>query len=142
MRRSSALWWCRRRCACSATSTGGRRDRWRDCNDASASRSRQPNSRAVWSPPVGWAIVQAVQAPMLRPLGVGDVLDRTFTVYLSKPLIFIGLSAIWYLLLFIVFVLLAAVIFAGALSVFARQTATPSPELAAGAIVGVVGLGL
>jgi hypothetical protein len=83
-----------------------------------------------------------VQAPQLRPLGVGDVLDRTFTVYRSKPLMFIGLSAIWYLLLFLVFIVLGAVIFAGSLSAFARQSATPSPDLVAGAIVGIIGLGL
>ena len=83
--------------------------------------------------------MQAVQAPQLRPLGVGDVLDRTFTVYRSKPLVFIGLSAIWYLLLVLVFVVLAVAIFAGALAAFARQATTPSPEQIAGAAVGIIG---
>jgi hypothetical protein len=83
--------------------------------------------------------VQAVQAPMLRPLGVGDVLDRTFTVYRSRPLVFIGLSAIWYLLLVLVFVVLAVAIFAGALAAFSRQATTPSPEQIAGAAVGIIG---
>jgi hypothetical protein len=83
--------------------------------------------------------VQTVQAPMLRPLGVGDVLDRTFTVYRSKPLLFIGLSAISYLVLVLVFIVLAVVIFAGALAAFARQATTPSPELLAGAAVGIIG---
>jgi hypothetical protein len=76
---------------------------------------------------------------MLRPLGVGDVLDRTFNVYRSKPLVFIALSAIWYLLLVLVVIVLAAAIFAGSLAAFARQTTTPSPEVAAGAIVGIIG---
>ena len=76
---------------------------------------------------------------MLRPLGVGDVLDRTFTVYRSKPLVFIGLSAIWYLLLVLVFVVLAVAIFAGALAAFSRQTATPSPDQIAGAVAGIIG---
>jgi hypothetical protein len=76
---------------------------------------------------------------MLRPLGVGDVLDRTFTVYRSKPLIFIGLSAIWYLVLVLVFVVLAVAIFAGALAAFARQATTPSPDQIAGAVVGIIG---
>jgi hypothetical protein len=76
---------------------------------------------------------------MLRPLGVGDVLDRTFTVYRSKPLVFIGLSAIWYLVLVLFFVLLAAVIFASPLAAFARQATTQSPEQIAGAIAGIVG---
>ena len=83
--------------------------------------------------------MQAVQAPMLRPLGVGDVLDRTFTVYRAKPLVFIGLSAIWYLLLVLVFVALAVAIFAGALAAFSRQTATPSPDQIAGAAAGIIG---
>ena len=76
---------------------------------------------------------------MLRPLGVGDVLDRTFTVYRAKPLVFIGLSAIWYLLLVLVFVVLAVAIFAGALAAFSRQATTPSPEQIAGAAVGIIG---
>jgi hypothetical protein len=83
--------------------------------------------------------VQAVQAPQLRPLGVGDVLDRTFTVYRSKPLVFIGLSAIWYLLLVLVFIVLAVAIFAGALAAFSRQATNPSPEQIAGAAVGIIG---
>ena len=83
--------------------------------------------------------MQAVQAPMLRPLGVGDVLDRTFNVYKAKPLIFIGLSAIWYLLLVLVLIVVAGVAFAGALAAFARQGATPSPEQIAGAAVGIIG---
>src|SRR2546430_12993763 len=76
---------------------------------------------------------------MLRPLGVGDVLDRTFTVYRSKPLIFIGLSAIWYLVLVLVFIVLAVAVFAGALAAFARQATSPSPELIASAVAGVIG---
>ena len=63
---------------------------------------------------------------MLRPLGVGDVLDRTFTVYRSKPLIFIGISAIWYLLLFLVFIVLGAIIFAGSRGARARRGSTVS----------------
>ena len=84
-------------------------------------------------------LVQPVQAAALRPLGVGDVLDRTFTVYRSKPLVFIGLSAIWYLLLVLVFVALAVGVFAGALAAFVRQATTPSPEQIAGAAVGIIG---
>lgn len=83
--------------------------------------------------------MQVAPAPMLRPLGVGDVLDRTFTVYRSKPLLFIGLSAIWYLVLVLVFIVLAAVVFAGALAAFANQAGSPSPEQLAGAVAGVIG---
>ena len=60
--------------------------------------------------------------PALKPLGVGDVLDRTFNVYKQRPLLFIALSAIWYLLLVIVFVVLAVAIFASAITTFVRQS--------------------
>jgi hypothetical protein len=76
---------------------------------------------------------------MLRPLGVGDVLDRTFTVYRSRPLLFIGLSAIWYLVLVLVFIVLAAAVFAGALAAFSNQAGSPSPEQLAGAAAGIIG---
>lgn len=85
--------------------------------------------------------MQAVQAPMLRPLGVGDVLDRTFNVYKSKPLVFIALSAIWYFVLVLILVALAVVVFAGALAALSQRTQTPAsfnPELIAGALVGVI----
>jgi hypothetical protein len=80
--------------------------------------------------------VQETQAPTLRPLGVGDVLDRTFNVYRSRPLLFIGLSAIWFLLLVLVFIVLAVVVFAGTFAAFARQTA--SSDQLAGAAVGII----
>ncbi|MGH2499694.1 MAG: hypothetical protein ACRDF0_06355 [Candidatus Limnocylindria bacterium] len=38
-------------------------------------------------------------APALRPLGVGDVVDRVFTIYRSRPLLLLGLAAIPYLIL-------------------------------------------
>ncbi len=83
--------------------------------------------------------MQAVQTPQLRPLGVGDVLDRTFTVYRSKPLVFIALSAIWYLLLVLVLAVLAVAIFAGGLASFARQPTNPSPDQIASAALGIIG---
>ena len=83
--------------------------------------------------------MQMTQAPMLRPLGVGDVLDRTFNVYRAKPMLFIGLSAIWYLLLVLFFIVLAVVVFASVLAGFARQLSTANPELIAGTIVGIIG---
>ncbi|CAN5260267.1 hypothetical protein BH18CHL2_BH18CHL2_11530 [soil metagenome] len=39
------------------------------------------------------------QAPALRPLGVGDVVDRVITLYRARPLLFLTLAAIPYLLL-------------------------------------------
>lgn len=35
----------------------------------------------------------------LRPLGVGDIVDRVFAIYRSRPLLFLAISAIPYLLL-------------------------------------------
>ena len=43
-----------------------------------------------------------MDAPQLRPLGVGDIVDRVFTVYRGRPLLFMALSAVPYLALFLV----------------------------------------
>jgi hypothetical protein len=43
-----------------------------------------------------------VDAPQLRPLGVGDIVDRVFSLYRQRPLLFLALSAIPYLALFLV----------------------------------------
>lgn len=86
--------------------------------------------------------MQAVQAPQLRPLGVGDVLDRTFTVYRSKPLLFIALSAIWYLLLILTLIFLAVAVFAGTLNTFVQQANRSSPQLVGEVIAGVVVFGI
>ncbi len=43
-----------------------------------------------------------MDAPVLRPLGVGDVVDRVFNLYRSRPLLFLALAAIPYLALFLV----------------------------------------
>ena len=78
-------------------------------------------------------------APTLKPLGVGDVLDRTFNLYKQRPLLFIALSAIWYLLLVIVFVVLAIAVFASAIASFVRQNPTDiDPATLAGAISGFI----
>lgn len=39
------------------------------------------------------------EAPTLRPLGVGDIVDRVFSLYRSRPLLFLTLAAIPYLTL-------------------------------------------
>jgi hypothetical protein len=43
-----------------------------------------------------------VDAPQLRPLGVGDIVDRVFSVYRQRPILFMVLSAVPYLALFLV----------------------------------------
>ncbi|MEK7863656.1 MAG: hypothetical protein AAB295_10400, partial [Chloroflexota bacterium] len=40
-----------------------------------------------------------MNAPQLRPLGVGDIVDRVFALYKARPLLFLGLAAVPYLLL-------------------------------------------
>lgn len=43
-----------------------------------------------------------MDAPQLRPLGVGDIVDRVFSVYRQRPLLFMALAAVPYLALFLV----------------------------------------
>ncbi len=50
----------------------------------------------------------------LRPLGAGDVVDRVFALYRSRPLLYLTVAAIPYLVLVLVLVALT-VLFAGAL---------------------------
>jgi hypothetical protein len=43
-----------------------------------------------------------VDAPVLRPLGIGDVVDRVFNLYRGRPLLFLALAAVPYLALFLI----------------------------------------
>ena len=43
-----------------------------------------------------------MEAPQLRPLGVGDIVDRVFSMYRQRALLFIALSAVPYLALSLV----------------------------------------
>jgi hypothetical protein len=43
-----------------------------------------------------------VEAPQLRPLGVGDIVDRVFSMYRQRAVLFMTLSAVPYLALFLV----------------------------------------
>ena len=43
-----------------------------------------------------------MEAPQLRPLGVGDIVDRVFSMYRQRVLLFAALSAVPYLALFLV----------------------------------------
>jgi hypothetical protein len=45
---------------------------------------------------------RAAEAPQLRPLGVGDIVDRVFSMYRQRALLFAALSAVPYLALFLV----------------------------------------
>lgn len=46
------------------------------------------------------------QAPALRPLGIGDVVDRVFGMYRARPVLFLVVSAIPYLILAILLAVL------------------------------------
>lgn len=81
-----------------------------------------------------------MEAPQLRPLGVGDIVDRVFALYRSRPLLYIAISAVPYLLFILV---LAVVTFAlaGTFAGLARLAGTlaagdaPDPTQLATAIV-------
>src|SRR5919198_4807729 len=60
-----------------------------------------------------------MDAPQLRPLGVGDIVDRVFALYRARPLLFIALAAVPYLLLVVV-IAIVGVAFAVAFSGSAR----------------------
>ncbi len=67
----------------------------------------------------------AASAPALRPLGVGDVIDRVITIYRRRPLLFIALAAVPYL---------ALALAAGVLGLaFAGAFAAVAPLLSPGA---------
>lgn len=79
-------------------------------------------------------ILGVEQAPILRPLGIGDIVDRVFGMYRAKPLLFLVVSAIPYLILAILLALLG-VGFAGTLAIGPTFDPTAlDPQLVAGAL--------
>jgi uncharacterized membrane protein len=58
--------------------------------------------------------VTDASAPPLRPLGVGDIVDRTITLYRASPWLFITLAAIPYLVFAVLSLVLGGVLFVGA----------------------------
>ena len=65
----------------------------------------------------------------LRPLGVGDIVDRVFGIYRQRPLMFITIAAIPYLLLVLVIAALTASFAAGAILALAPLlTGDVTPE--------------
>lgn len=65
------------------------------------------------------------QAPALRPLGIGDVVDRVFGMYRARPVLFLVVSAIPYLILAILLAVLG-VGFAGSFAGGFAPTADPA----------------
>ncbi len=89
------------------------------------------------------------EAPQLRALGVGDIVDRVFALYRARPLLFLAIAALPYLLLVLVITTLALVFaasFIGLINV-TNQAATgavpdPAAVLSAFASVAVFVLGV
>src|ERR1700726_1379843 len=72
----------------------------------------------------------------LRPMTLGEVLDRTFNLYKNNFWLFAGITALPFSLL-----LIAQVAFAAVGSLGAKASATHAPALSPGALGGVVGGG-
>lgn len=53
--------------------------------------------------------MRAVEAPRLRPLGVGDIVDRVFSLYRARPAVYLVVAALPY----VAFVLVTAAVTAG-----------------------------
>jgi len=90
-------------------------------------------------------VTQPVEAPQLRPLGVGDIVDRVFALYRSKPLLYIAIAAVPYLI-FILVIAGATVALAGTfagLAAFANVLASgdvpDDPREFLGAMVTFIG---
>lgn len=84
-----------------------------------------------------------MSAPQLRPLGVGDIVDRVFALYKARPLLFLGLAAVPYLLLVgIIAVLTVALgLSTGLFELFSELEAGRTPD-AEGMAVRIVSFGL
>ena len=88
-----------------------------------------------------------VETPQLRPLGVGDIVDRVFSLYRTKPVLYLVVSAIPYLIFVIIFALIVATL---AVTLVGRSLAgdptefftNPDPATLAAVIVGAIILGL
>src|SRR5439155_20357795 len=88
---------------------------------------------------------QAVEVPQLRPLGVGDIVDRVFALYRSRPLLLLAVATVPYLILFLVITGLAlafAATFLTVLAPFARLASDPTSAdvsfAGLGAVLGTV----
>src|SRR5216683_3354864 len=61
------------------------------------------------SSPLGSSSDTPTETPQLRPLGVGDIVDRVFALYRARPLLFLAIAALPYLVLVLVITVLALV---------------------------------
>ena len=88
-----------------------------------------------------------MEAPQLRPLGVGDIVDRVFALYRSRPLMYIAASAVPYLI-FILVIAVATFALAGTFVGLAELASVlaagvvPDPTQFANAMASFVGFAL
>ena len=85
-----------------------------------------------------------MEAPQLRPLGVGDIVDRVFALYRSRPLLYLVIAAVPYLI-FILMIAVATFALSGTFVGLAQLMSTlatgdvPDPAQFATAIVSFSG---
>ena len=70
-----------------------------------------------------------MEVPQLRPLGVGDIVDRVFALYRSRPLLYIAASAVPYLLFVLVIVVLYVLVLFFLLVCYGINLLTESDKL-------------
>ena len=84
-----------------------------------------------------------MDAPQLRPLGVGDIVDRVFAIYRSRPLLLLAVAAVPYLVLFLLITGLAiafATTFLALISPFAAIASDPAgADASLSALASVIG---
>jgi hypothetical protein len=94
------------------------------------------------SSPLGPSADATAAAPQLRALGVGDIVDRVFALYRARPLLFLAIAALPYLLLVLAITTLALVFaasFIGLITVTnqAATGAVPDPAAVLSAFASV-----
>ena len=82
------------------------------------------------------------EAPQLRPLGVGDIVDRVFALYRSRPMLFLAVATVPYLVLFLLITAIAIVFattFVTILAPITRLTSDPTAPVDFAALGAAIG---
>ena len=85
-----------------------------------------------------------MEAPQLRPLGVGDIVDRVFALYRARPMLYLAASAVPYLVFILLIVAVTVALAASfvGLAQFANNLAlgtTPDPATLGAIVVTAIG---
>lgn len=85
-----------------------------------------------------------MEAPQLRPLGVGDIVDRVFALYRARPALYLAVSAVPYLLFVLVTIGAGIVLVTGTAGVtdlvnVLAQGDVPDPALFANVTISFLG---